>query len=197
VDLGHSLAGELAELDWRSVERLFTAMESRGSEMVTAAGVHAAGIRIERRAEMRYAGQFHDIEIPVPRPLPSQAALELRTLFDTEYERLYGVTLNGYPVQALNWRVLVTGQAPTVDVRVPGPAGGGPVRRRRVYLPERQAFEEVPVYQRYALAAGERITGPAVVEEAEATTILWPGDRLAVDARQNLIITVGGEDAQG
>lgn len=190
VDLGHSLAGELDELNWRSVESLFTTMETRGREMVAAAGVRAEGVRIERRAEMRYAGQFHDIEIPVPRPLPSQAALELRTLFDAEYERLYGVTLDGYPVQALNWRVHVTGIPPKVDVRMPAPTGSAPVVRRPVYLPERKAFVEVPVYRRYALAAGERLSGPAIVEEAEATTVLWPGDELTVDTRQNLVITV-------
>ena len=198
VDLGHSLAGELQELNWRAVEQLFSAMESRGREMVAGAGLRTDGVRVERRAEMRYAGQFHDIEIPIPRPLPSQAADELRARFDTEYERLYGVMLDGYPVQALNWRVLVTGQAPRVEVRVAAHANGEmSARRRPVYLPGQGRFVEVPVYDRYALAAGVRLSGPAIVEEAEATTIVWSGDVLTVDARQNLIISVAeaGGDA--
>ncbi|HXF81669.1 MAG TPA: hypothetical protein VNN19_02820, partial [bacterium] len=192
VDLGHSLAGDLTELNWRAVEQLFGGMESRAREMVASAGASADGVRVERRAEMRYAGQFHDIEIPVPRPLPTRAAVELRSAFDTEYERLYGVRLDGYPVQALNWRVLVTGRPPRVDVRVPSPAGEAVARRRPVFLPDGPGFVEVLVYQRYALRPGARLEGPAVVEEAEATTVLWPGDALTVDPRQNLIIAVAG-----
>ncbi|MDR7452808.1 MAG: hypothetical protein QN114_13110, partial [Armatimonadota bacterium] len=64
-------------------------------------------------------------------------------------------------------------------------------RRRRIYLPEEERFIEVPVYDRYALEAGRQIPGPAVVEEAEATTLVWAGDVLTVDAQQNLVITVG------
>ncbi|HET6946673.1 MAG TPA: hydantoinase/oxoprolinase family protein [bacterium] len=196
VDLGHSLAGELQELDWRAVEELFTSMESRGREMIAGTGERTDGIRVERRAEMRYAGQFHDIEIPIARPLPSQAAHELRTRFDTEYERLYGVTLDGYPVQALNWRVLVTGRAPRVDISVASPKGSNmSPRRRSVFLPDQGTFVEVPVYQRYALTSGAHLIGPVIVEESEATTVVWPGDELAVDARQNLIITTAGSGA--
>ncbi|MDR7573843.1 MAG: hydantoinase/oxoprolinase family protein, partial [Armatimonadota bacterium] len=192
VDLGHSLAGELQEMDWRAVEALLVSMEAQALEMVAGAGVFADGARIERRAEMRYAGQFHDIEVPVPRPVDDRAAEELRSRFDREYLRLYGIVLEGYPVQALNWRVLVTGEPSRVDMRVPAlPARRGAPRRRPIYLPEEERFVEVPVYDRYALEAGRQIPGPAVVEEAEATTLVWAGDVLTVDAQQNLVITVG------
>jgi len=192
VDLGHSLAGELQEMDWRAVEALLLSMEEQGLEMVAGAGVPATGVRIERRAEMRYAGQFHDIEVPVPRPLAGRPVEELRSRFDRQYARLYGITLDGYPVQVLNWRVLVTGEPSRVDMRVAVPSGRlGERRRRRIYLPEEERFVEVPVYDRYALEAGRRVVGPAVVEEAEATTLVWPGDALTVDSRQNLVVTVG------
>jgi 5-oxoprolinase (ATP-hydrolysing)/N-methylhydantoinase A len=49
----------------------------------------------------------------------------------------------------------------------------------------------VPVYRRYDLAEGAVVPGPAVVEEAEATTLLWPGDSLTVDRGQNLVIRIG------
>ena len=192
-DFGHSFAGELDDLDWVAVERLYTEMENEGRLMVAAAGTRAADVRVERRAEMRYAGQFHDIEIALPAPLPANTAAVLRSRFDAEYARLYGVTLDGYAVQALNWRVLVAAPAPGVSLRMPARDGGGdPLKRRReIYLPDEARFVEVPVYDRYDLAAGVNVHGPAVVEEAEATTLLWPGDRLTVDPGQNLVIAIG------
>src|SRR5207249_4389804 len=68
-DFGHSLTGELQSLNWDEVERLFVQMEDRGREMVLATGIPASSVRAERRAEMRYKGQFHDIEVPLPERL--------------------------------------------------------------------------------------------------------------------------------
>jgi N-methylhydantoinase A/oxoprolinase/acetone carboxylase beta subunit len=196
-DFGHSFAGELDHLDWTAVERLYAEMEGEGRRMVAAAGARGEAVRVERRAEMRYAGQFHDIEIAVPSPLPGDTARDLRTRFDGEYARLHGVTLDGYPVQALNWRVLVAADAPEVSIRVPGRGGNGapPARRRALFLPGGAGFTEVPVYRRYDLSDGAVVPGPAVVEEAEATTLLWPRDTLTVDRGQNLVITIGVAEA--
>jgi N-methylhydantoinase A len=196
-DFGHSLAGELQDLDWDNVERLFREMEARGREMVVATGAPDAAVRSERRAEMRYTGQFHDIEVPLPQRLQSGAATEIRQRFDAEYARLYGIALDGYPVQALNWRVLVSAPGAQVDLR--GSFDGAALHEqalrghRPIYLPQTRTFVDVPVYARYALAEGAEIEGPAVIEEGEATTLLWPTDRLSVDMQRNLILHIGGE----
>ena len=68
-DFGQSLGGGLDDLDYRAVESLLAQMEAQGRDMAVAAGAPPDAIRQERRAEMRYAGQFQDLEIPVPRPL--------------------------------------------------------------------------------------------------------------------------------
>lgn len=196
-DFGHSLAGELRDLDWPSVERLFSSMESKGRAMVGAVGVDDQAVRVERRAEMRYAGQFHDLEIPLPPRLDGAMADVLRATFDREYARLYGQALDGYPVLALNWRVLVAGPGRALDLRGASDAAGATQAlkgRRPIYLPEENTFVEVPVYNRYHLNDDAVIAGPAVIEEAEATTILWPGDRLSVDAQRNLVIQIGISD---
>ena len=198
-DFGHSFAGELDDLDWPAVERLYDDMEREGRLMVAAAGSRADAARVERRAEMRYAGQFHDIEVPLPAPLPADTAAVLRRRFADEYARLYGATLDGYPIQALNWRVLVAAPAPEIGIRlVGGESDGGAVKgRRAIYLPDEARFGDVPVYNRYRLAAGAAVEGPAVIEEGEATTLVWPGDRLTVDRRQNLVIAIGHRGDEG
>jgi 5-oxoprolinase (ATP-hydrolysing)/N-methylhydantoinase A len=194
-DLGHSLAGGLQDLKWDEVERLFEEMEARGREMVLATGAPESAVHIERRAEMRYEGQFHDIEVPLPPRLQPAVASSIRERFDTEYARLFGMALDGYPVQVLNWRVLVRAPGATIDLRGSSDGTGSSpeahTRRRSIYLSDRRMFADVPVYYRPRLAEGAAIDGPAVIEEAEATTLLWPGDRLTVDAQRNLTITIG------
>jgi len=193
-DFGHSLTGELQSLNWDEVERLFVQMEDRGREMVLATGMPASSVRAERRAEMRYTGQFHDIEVPLPDRLHPGVVPAIRERFDAEYARLFGLALDGYPVQVLNWRVLVSAPGAKVDLRGSSDGATAPEqalkRRRSTYLPDGRSFVDVPVYARAHLTE-RSIDGPAVIEEAEATTLLWPGDRLTVDGQRNLVIEIG------
>jgi N-methylhydantoinase A len=61
---------------------------------------------------------------------------------------------------------------------------------REIYIPEAGGFVEVPVYDRYRLPDGATVPGPAIIEEAEATTVLWLGDHMTVDPQRNLVIQV-------
>ena len=190
----HSLPGELDALDWDEVDRLYGAMEARGRAMLADGGADA--VACERRAEMRLAGQFHDLELPVPGGRLTRSIVpDLAARFEAEYRRLYGTYLPGRQVQVLNWRVLVTGPRPPVHLdESPSDARASAAdalkHGRRAYFPETEGFVDVPVYDRYRLRAGARVPGPAIVEEREATTVVGPGDQLAVDGHHNLLITV-------
>ncbi len=194
-DFGHSLAGDLDELHWAEVEDLYADMEAAGRAMVMAGGVSEEMVRSERRGEMRYAGQFHDIEVPVPHRLDGAVAALIRDRFETGYEELYGGRLAGYPVQVLNWRARVTGPPSSVDLRKSfgriDRVGNANKGRRSAYMPDGGGFVEVLVYDRYRIPPGGTLAGPAIIEEAEATTVLWPGDQVTVDEQRNLVIHIG------
>jgi len=194
-DLAHSLPGLLDELDWPAVDARYTDMEARGRALLVEGGVPPDQVTCVRRAEMRLVGQFHDIEVPVPPGrLTAAVASELAAAFETEYRRLYSAYLPGRPIQALNWRVLTSGPAPQVTLPHAALGSGDPAGalkgRRPAYFPETEGFAEVPVYDRYRLRPGAAAVGPAIVEEREATTVVGPGDTLAVDAFHNLVIQV-------
>ncbi len=189
-----SLPGVLTELDLGAVNRLLRDLEARGRALLTEAGVPASDVTVTRRAEMRLLGQVHDIAVPLPAgPLRPEDLPAIEAAFVQEYARLYTHVYTGTVIQAINWRVLTSGPAPTVDV-----AGqdGIPTARtarkgdRPAYFPEVGGFVSTPVYDRYALRPGDALTGPAIVEERESTTVVPPGDRLEVDARGNLRIRV-------
>jgi 5-oxoprolinase (ATP-hydrolysing) len=189
-----SLPGVLGELDLGAVNRLLEDLEAQGRTLLAEAGVPAADVTVARRAEMRLLGQVHDITVPLPtdslRPddLPA-----IEAAFVAEYGRLYTHVYTGTVIQAINWRVLTAGPAPTVHVAgQDGVVAGGTARKgdRPAYFPEAGGFVPTPVYDRYALAPGETLVGPAIVEERESTTVVPPGDRLEVDSRGNLRIRV-------
>ena len=113
---------------------------------------------------------------------------------------------DGAPLEATNWRLEMVAAAPTFvavaadtdeperaeRAMAPGvDAGGARKGSRRAYIPEAGGFIACPVIARYRLVAGDEVTGPALVEERETTTLLLPGDRAGVDAYANLIVDVG------
>ena len=138
-------------------------------------------------------------KVPVPAAEDPQHALDaLPALFKARYAELFAVTSNDQPIEVVNWKVAVTG---------PRPANADAYRLeqeravRASLKGARPAFfgaadpVECPVYDRYALAPGARLTGPALLEERESTCVVGPGDRVEVDGAGNLIaeISYGGD----
>jgi N-methylhydantoinase A len=64
-------------------------------------------------------------------------------------------------------------------------------KRRKVYLTQDRGYMDTPIYARRELAAGQKIAGPALVEEYASTTVVFPGDRLEVSKYGDLVITIG------
>jgi N-methylhydantoinase A len=155
--------------------------------------VPAARRRLERWLDLRYVGQNFELPVPVPEETWRDGELEpLRRRFLDEHERVYGFAAADEPVQVVNARLVGRGLAePPVLARLPrGPAAPppAPVGRRRVWVDDARGFVPCPVYARAPLRAGQRLAGPAVVEQFDATTFLLPGQEAAVDDLGFLVI---------
>jgi N-methylhydantoinase A len=179
--------------DWGALNRLLEDMEAEGRQRLTRAGVAADDVRIKRVAEMRYLGQGHEVEAPLPSGTLSIASLAAITAsFEAAYRALYHRLPQGVPIEALNWRVTTAGPAPDVSIRqaVSSTADVGHALKgaRRAWFAEAGAYVDTPVYDRYALAPGIEFTGPAIVEERESTAVIGPGGRCRVDERLTLVI---------
>jgi 5-oxoprolinase (ATP-hydrolysing) len=193
-EFSRSYPALLTRLPLDEISYLYADMEEQGVALLRSAGVEEAAVRLERSAEMRLAGQFHDIVVPVPAGrLNADSAAELGRFFRAEYERLYHAVLPGYEPQVLNWRLRAFGPEPEVTFpSLAAIAADGALRGRRpAYFPEAGAYVETPVFDRYRLHAGEQIPGPAIIEERESTTVLGPADDLEVDGSGNLRLKVG------
>ncbi len=186
-----SLYGQLGELDWEQVNGVLEELEGEGRNLLHASGVAEPDIRVRRLCDMRYTGQGHEVTVEVPDGrLSSRDTGRLRELYRKEYRRLYQREGPDVPLEAMTWRLEVT--APRPDIQLGGKGDSSSLAQaqkgtRKIYIPERGGFREVPVYDRYRLVPGMVIEGPAVVEERESTVVIGESGRADIDAARNLI----------
>jgi len=197
-ELARSRRIHLADIDAADFAATFRALEAEARAVLAAAGTAARDMTIVRRLDMRYQGQGHEIEVTLP-PAADPAALfgELGELFGRAYEAAYTLRLEE-PAEIVNWKLEAAGPAPDLGagyrLSAGGAGGGGRALKgtRPAYDPARGRLADWPVYDRYALAPGQSLTGPALIEERESTCVVGAGEVVRVDARHNLVAELAG-----
>jgi N-methylhydantoinase A len=145
---------------------------------------------------MRYVGQEHAVTVDLPMAVFARRDREaIKRHFDAMHAQRYGTSAPAERAEIVSLRSTVTGvmrKPPQRKIargqKAPPKAAHG--AKRKVYCGGR--FRLTPTFWRPALVAGNRIEGPALIEEYASTTLLLPGDKLEVDAFGNLAIRVGG-----
>ncbi|WP_395709633.1 hydantoinase B/oxoprolinase family protein [Reyranella sp.] len=185
--------------DWAQANVDLGELEAQARSRLHAAGVADGVIKAERYAEMRLVGQLHQIMVRLPDGVLSGDSLpDLRAAFAETYRVLYTRVVEDAEIEVLSFRVRASAPEPQIALSgaVAGSAAGAALKGHRPAFFDGR-FHDTPVYDRYALAPGQTVEGPAIVEEREATTVIAPGDRLRVDAARNLRIDVAAaQDAQ-
>ena len=201
TDLRHDLSvTRRTRLEAGSVGAIRGAMAGLYAD--AAAWFAAESVAPERRrlvasADMRYAGQNYELNVPVPDLSDDTALLDaLKSNFDTAYDRLYDYTAPDDAIEIVTFRLEAYGvvEKPQFSTNPDaGPdASDAVVDARRIYMPETGDFIETPVYDRERLRTGNRLDGPAVIEQMDSTTFVLPGQSATVDPYHNLIIEDGG-----
>jgi len=157
------------------------------------AAIGADARRITLSVDMRYAGQNYELAVPLPAGLITEATVEgLAAGFAAAHQQLYGFVAEDEPMQLITFRAEAIGIVPKADLRPTAEAGLDPgaaeVGRRHVWLRERAALVSCPIYDREKLVAGNRVEGPAIVEQMDATTLIVPGAAATVDRYLNLLL---------
>jgi len=179
----------LDDLDLTAVQDLVRQRFAAGRAALATAEV--AFERIEETVEfdMLYAGQTHTINVPVAADALTRDGL--RAAFETAYQAAFGRLLPGIAIRVLNLRTAVTGKRRKFDLALLSPRDGRPATACRIG--ERKVWHQgkehlAPVYDRMAMAVGERVTGPALFEQTDTTIWLEPGMAAVVDSCGNLVI---------
>ncbi|HET6449062.1 MAG TPA: hydantoinase/oxoprolinase family protein [Conexibacter sp.] len=179
------------------IEAAFRELEQECAEALESGSVAFDGLTFLRAADMRYVGQEHTVTVNVPSlPEGAEAAEVLKRAFDEAHQQRYSHSAPSEPAQIVSLRVSAVGGLTKPELFQLEAGGTEPAAEARtgareiVFVPGDGAVE-TPVYTRTALLAGNRIAGPAVVEEPTATTLLRPGDALEVDRFGNLLLEIG------
>lgn len=190
-----SLRASLATMTPERFGEIVHGLEARVREQLISAGGDASDAHVLLRLDMRYVGQGYEVEVLLPRGDYAAGLAGLATRFASAYAAIFGMSFTDREVEIVAWKVEVQGTAPggsaTYRLRTPGAAGSALRGHRPAYFPDLHGRVSCPVYDRYRLAPGATIDGPALVEEAESTCVIGPGDRAHVSAAGHLVIDIG------
>ena len=187
----------LEDASFEEIESVYEALEQQGREAIADASVTPQRVVVKRAADMRYVGQEHAVTVDLPMSVFKRGGdrKAIKRHFDAMHEQRYGTSAPAERAEIVSLRSTVTGLMRKPPQRKitrgrkapPAAAAGG---KRKVFFGGR--FRPTPVFWRPSLLAGNRITGPALIEEYASTTLLLPGDVLEVDAFGNLAIRLAG-----
>ncbi|PYM90585.1 MAG: methylhydantoinase [Candidatus Rokuibacteriota bacterium] len=188
-DVARTYVQRLDGADPAAVDTMYGEMAAQATAVVRESAV-AGQVALVRSADARYVGQGYELAVPVPSGrLDADALVRVRASFDEVYAARYGYASPTEPVEIVTWKLSAVGGSPRIALAKAATRSVGEGRKgtRRAYFPEARGYVDTPVYDRYALAAGTLLSGPAIVEERESTTVLPPGVTATVDGYANLI----------
>ncbi|MEC1591068.1 hydantoinase/oxoprolinase family protein [Bacillus sonorensis] len=149
-----------------------------------------AGTSLLFLLDARYKGQAYEIELPVsPEWLESSSQAEIAESFHLIHERQYGHSDEKTSIELMNMRVRIIGKTPKPPLKEISRCTGSnaePASRRTIMLKGRTY--QADVYDRRALANGQSIDGPAIIEQDDSTTLILPNWQVTADQAGNLII---------
>jgi len=200
-DFVRTFVARLEAIDWPRLTQIIDEMSAEGARQLTEERIPEARRRHDIKFDCRYIKQYHEVSFLVPRDLIDRRdTAAIARLFHAEHNRLYGYSLEqeNTPLEIINVRVQSVGLTDKPSYKEEAWAGtdaGKALKgRRSVYIPETQAFREVPIYDGHKLRFGNRVEGPAMIEEE--TTAIFVSDSFdgAVDGLGSFVLFRKGRE---
>src|SRR5579884_705991 len=186
----------LEDAAFDEMEKVYGALEQQGHDAIASTSITPQRVAVKRAADMRYVGQEHAVTVDLPMSVFARRdRAAIKRHFDAMHMQRYGTCAPDESAEIVSLRVAVSGlmrKPPQDKIKKGGrvPPKSAFTGRRKVWFDGR--FRDTPTYRRAALLSGNRISGPALIEEHASTTVLMPGDRMTIDDYGNLTIRVAG-----
>jgi N-methylhydantoinase A len=163
---------------------IYARMERQAAEELAAEKVEEEQMVFQRFADMRYMGQEHTVKVPIPGDqLTEKEMPEINERFHQLHDHAYTFLLES-PVELVNFHLTALGQVKKPKITRLNKDAARTVEE--AYKGDRQVIFDVgfmttPTYERDLLPVGAALSGPMIVEEPAATTVVFPGQRLSMD----------------
>ncbi len=200
-DYVRTFVARLDSADWARLETTVDEMAREGDAHLDEERVPAAQRRTELKLDCRYIRQYHEVSFVVPRALvAARDAAGIAKLFHAEHERLYGYSLEqeATPIEIINVRVQAIGSTDKPGYRREAFQGADSAHalkgRRPVYVPMNKAFAEVPIYDGHRMRHGNRVDGPAMIEQVTTAIFVDASFDCVVDALGSFVLFRKGRE---
>jgi N-methylhydantoinase A len=187
-DFVRTYSTRLDNMDIDKFQALFKGMEHEAKKMLKAENIEEVRQEYIYSLDLRYVKQYHEVNIQVNRPdIENGDLAAISSKFHPEHNRLFGYSLeeDGTPLELINLRLTALGKTMKPRFLQEDFSGEDPKnafkREREAYIPSKRCMERVPVYDGMRLKYGNRIHGPAIIEQVNTTTFITDEYSMACD----------------
>ncbi len=192
IDLRRTALVALSQLDPKALARSFRELVDEGLKALEDVGVTRENALLTHGFEARFIGQAHALVVEIADPSDLGPG-KLAAAFKARYRETYGDHPSRSDIEMTAFQVRVQGPPPVRGAASRHePADALPARTVRTYHPETGGLADTPSYRRSALASGQSIAGPAILQDRETTIVVPPGATASLDAFSNLVIDLSG-----
>jgi len=196
-DFGQTYIAPVDTAGVDEINELFRTLEKRVKELFTREHIPESSIVISYELDLRYAGQEHTLSVSAPSTIREEDKPVLNERFDDRHLRVYGHNAPEEPKEIVSLKVIGIGRVtkPVLEIIAKGdemPPSDARLGERKVYVGNND-FQMFTIYRRDQLLSGNMLRGPAIIEEATATTVVEENQACCVDKYGNLIISLDKE----
>ena len=197
-DYVHTYAREFDAVDLEAVAGSYRGMVDKALRTLEAEHIPAKQAVLEYSADLRYVGQFNEVEVPAfsGDTFTAEALSELESAFHRRHDELYGYSTPGSPLEIINLRVSARGltdkpRIELVDAREADPSSAR-IGTRKAWFND--TFVDTPIFDGLKLFNGNVVVGPAIVVQPTTTILVPPDFELTCDAANNYLMYRHGTD---
>ncbi len=191
-DYVRTYATDIEQIDLREVNKLFAEMAATALATLKSEGVRDADMKVSYSADLRYVGQFNEVEVAAPDSgeINAEVLEQMCQAFHDRHDGLYGYSMQGAAMELINLRVSGSGRTDKpkqeTHARTDDAAETAKIGQRQAYFDG--SFVDSPVYDGLKLEHGMQITGPAIVVQPTTTIVVPPDFALLCDEYNNYLM---------
>jgi N-methylhydantoinase A len=170
-DFSRAVVKKTGNVNPRDIHEVYSAMEEQGRRILLDEGVEPNRISFERYIDLRYVGQSYELTVNLEERYSEDYIIDR---FHRKHSQIYGYSSSDDPVELVNVRLRAIGEIPEPFLQHGTVKQTRSIGLRGVYFENNGGWIDTPIYDRREIGLGSTIVGPAILEQYDSTTIVYP-----------------------